>query len=254
VGHWCWQNSQHSSLTLARKRLNDMDKRDFEFAAYCRGNNGCHMKPQIFAILLATVASAAVDLSKPLPVLTLADGRQLKNATFATYRTFDVTVRHAGGSAVLRYEALPDEVRIEAEKRRPGGPRMAAGSTAVQKSTVSGQVFVTTVGAGAYKFSNVEVHAFPIEAMDAWVTNINPVQLPRPLASTRTDADGRFTIDVPKDVVFFLFAQASRMLPDGTQVSYEWRAPSAELKRRDQVFLSSEWRFPVRPVKIEAPL
>lgn len=198
------------------------------------------------------MAALAADLSKPIEAIYLSDGRVLKNATITAYRTMDVTVKYAGGSTVIRYEFLPDDIRPDAEKKRPGGPRYLAGETAAAKTKVQGQVFITTQGAGAYKFSNVTVYAFPIESFEVWkMTNINPVQLPKPLAKATTDADGKFSIDVPKGPAFFLFAQASRMFSDGSSARYEWHAPSGEFKRMDQVYLSAEWRHPQRPVQID---
>lgn len=210
------------------------------------------MKKVLLSLTLASMALAAVDLSKPLPALRLPDGRILKNAHVSTFRTMDVVIRHGGGAAVVRYEALPEEIRIEAEKKRPGGPRFFPGDTAANKTPVAGQVFITTRGAGAYKFSGVDVYAFPMEALDNWKhTASGPVQLPKPISHATTDADGKFQLYVPKDKPFFLFAQAQRQLSDGAMGRYEWRAPSNEFKRLDQVFLNSDWRHEPSAVKIE---
>ncbi len=53
-------------------------------------------------------------------------------------------------------------------------------------------------GAGAYKFANVRVYAFALDYFGTWQnTNVNPVKLPKPLASSTTDGDGRFSLRVP---------------------------------------------------------
>ena len=79
-------------------------------------------------VLIAASAFAAVDLTKPIPALTLDDGRILKNATFANFKTDTVLVRHAGGALALRYEFLPEAVRADVQAKRPGGPLPAASS------------------------------------------------------------------------------------------------------------------------------
>lgn len=113
-------------------------------------------------------------------------------------------------------------------------------------------MFIQTRGAGPYKFGDVPVYAFPVESLDVWsMTPTGTVKLPPPMAETITDADGKFRLSVPKGKPFFLFAQAQRLMADGTTERFEWRAPSTEIKHFNQVNLSSDWRFPRRPVEIE---
>lgn len=189
----------------------------------------------------------------PIASLRLPDGRIFRNATLANFTAETVLIRHAAGSAVVRYEFFPDDLRAQAEQRRPGGPRYYAGDTAKKQTTVAGQIFITTRGVGAYKFSSVPVYAFAIEHLKIWehATRVGPVELPKPIAETVTDGDGRFTLKVPEGEQFFIFAQASRLLSDGSKAFYEWRAPSSEIKKFDHVMLESEWRHQFRQVKIE---
>ncbi len=210
------------------------------------------------SILLAAASlfgADTIDLTKPIPALAISDGRVFKNVTITKFNVSDVVIRHTAGTVVLRYEFLPDEVRFEAEKKRPGGPRTVSSRVTTASDTYAGQVFVTTRGASSYKFSSVAVYAFPLSVLNKWQeTNALVVDLPFPISKTTTDADGKFRIQVPKSTPFFLFAQANRLVGD-KWASYEWRAPSAEFEEKDNVQLNEKkWLFAKRPVTIaESP-
>lgn len=210
---------------------------------------------QILAVLafflVTTLSAADADLSKPIAVMRLADGHILQNVTFAGFKTETVLLKHAGGFTAVRYEFLPADLRAAAELKRPGGPRYFAGEIAAEKVTVSGQVFIQTVGAGPYKFGNVTVYAFQADCLDLLKAPTGTPQLPKPIAQTVTDADGKFKLTVPKGAQYFLFAQAQRGLLDGSTERFEWHVPASEIKYIDQVNLSGDWRYPYRPVKIE---
>jgi hypothetical protein len=202
-------------------------------------------------VLFAATLLAAVDLTKPIPVLALSDGRILKNVTFANFKTDTVLLRHAGGSTLLRYEFLPDGLRDDVEAKRPGGPRSNTGvPVSGEKTKLSGQLFVTTRGAGAYKFSGITVYAFPMEAYKTWEqTNVNPVELPRPIVKAVTDADGKFSMMLAKGEPFFLFAQASRFVSETEK--YDFRVPHTDIKSMDAALMTNEHILPHRPVKID---
>jgi hypothetical protein len=194
---------------------------------------------------------AAVDLSKPVPRLPLSDGRILQDANFVQFKALDILVKHRTGTVVLRYEALPDEIRAEAEKRRPGGPRWFPGETAPNGLILEGQVFVQTRGAGPYKFGNVNVYAFDAKHLEAWNTNLMTVELPKPLSKAVTDGDGRFKISVPNDTAYFIYCYASRMVGPDIERN-EWRVKGSDFKDPKQAILSNENReAPAKKVKIE---
>lgn len=206
----------------------------------------------VFAFFLVTALSAAdVDLSKPVAVVRLADGQILQNVAFAGFKTETVLLKHAGGFSVVRYEFLPADLRAAAELKRPGGPRYFAGETAAEKVTISGQVFIQTVGLASYKLGNVAVYAFQADSLELLNAPIGIPQLPKPIAQTVTDADGRFKLTVPKGTPYFLFAQAERGMSDGTTERFEWHVPDSEIKYPDQVNLSDHWRYSYRRVQIE---
>jgi hypothetical protein len=215
------------------------------------------MKSKLFFVwlLLASLAAAQVDLSKPVPVIRLPDGRVHKNVTFLKFGPAIVTIRSHLGTSVIRYEFLPDDVRSAAEQQRPGGPKWFPGDTSGNTEVIEGQVFLQTQGASSYKFGNTEVYAFDL----ALLTHLDNtggkrVRLPLPIHRTTTDADGKFTLKVPVDRPYFIFCQASRFIAAGDlseTVSYEWRVPMSAVRQGKLLQLSSEHRFPVSRVEIE---
>jgi len=213
-------------------------------------------KPTLLALLIASLGFlstlCAAEAEKPLsfPELQLADGRILKKAVCAEFKADGVLVRYAGGSLFMRYEAFPQDFRAEVEQHRPGGPRYYQGETAVKKTEVSGQVFITTRGAGAYKFPGVKVYAFAAEHLALFDFNSNPVCLPKPLTMTTTDADGKFTLELPSGSAFFLFAQAGRLAGDHSE-SFEWRVPGDSIKDKKHAMINEDFRYQPRPVVIE---
>ncbi len=210
------------------------------------------MKTAALFFLLCVSLVAAVDLSKPVPRLRLADGRILQDVQFVTFKALDVFIRHKGGSMALRYEALPDEIRAEAEQKRPGGPKWFPGETADNALMLEGQVFVQTRGAGPYKFGNVQVYAFEARHITAWQeTNGREVRLPRPLSVATTDADGKFKLRVPRDTPYFIYCRTYRMIGSGGERN-EWRVPGEQFKSgRDAILSNDNVGVPTKTVVIE---
>lgn len=207
------------------------------------------MKSLLFFLSLAAVIAA--EPAKVFPLVQLKDGRVLKKVTLANPNQTGVLLRQAGGESLfVRYEFLPEVLREAAEAIRPGGPRPKTTAEGTSKMVeFSGQIYVTTRGAGAYKFSGVRIYVFPLSAWDTWAnTNLNPVELPRPLAQTTSDGDGRFTLKVPEGVAGFVFAQATRSVGGKTEHN-EWHVP---LQAGDPVLLNNtNLHGSFRPVKIE---
>lgn len=207
------------------------------------------------ALILSPLQAEPIDLSQTLPTVALKDGRVLQNVQITTYKTETVFLRHRHGAAVVRYEYLPADIRIAAEQKRPGGPRILPGEILRESDgeRIAGQVFITTVGQGSYKFTDITVYALPITAASAWRSRTDPVRLPKPLAKSLTDADGTFELHLPPGQPFILFAQASRGRVSATQSwqeHYEWRAPSSEIEDKTRINLSTDWRTTPRPVQI----
>jgi hypothetical protein len=210
------------------------------------------MKKFLLCFFLSLAALSAAEPAKVFALVELRDGRVLKNVTLANPTKTTVLLRQSNGPSVLvAYEFLPETVADAADAIRPGGPapREKGAKAGAAKREITGQVFVTTRGAGAYKFSGVTVYAFPMSAWETWAnTNVNPVELPRPLAKTVTDGDGRFTLKVAEGTPCFVFAQASR-LAGSQHEENEWHVP---VKGDGPVLLNNSNLYgSFRPVKIE---
>lgn len=203
----------------------------------------------LIAVLMGLLAGGVLGAEeKPLPVVRLSDGRVLRNVTFARYGGQTVTLRSHAGPVTVRYEALPDDVRSAAEQKRPGGPKWFAGDTSENTLSIEGQVFIATAGAGAYKFGNVDVYAFDVAAWQSFSQRSQGgVRLPRPIHKVTTDADGKFTLKVPVDRAFFIFAQASRLRTAGLDSwteRFEWRVPMSAVREGQLLRLSDQHREP----------
>lgn len=199
------------------------------------------MKLVCLFLAICAAAVAAVDLDKPVAELRLKDGRVLKNVTIVSYATSAITARWDGGRGTIAYDQLPDDVRSAAEKLQPKPTPKPTVSikegTEKEGRTITGQIFVTTQGAGAYKYSGVLVRAYPISfyqtakrraqnAMPTYIKNFGRSQAslakveawtaamkiaPTPVGYATTDADGRFTMKVSSGGLF-LYAWANRSI------------------------------------------
>lgn len=209
----------------------------------------------VFGCAAVSAAWAGVDLSKPVPVMRLSDGRIMKNVEFTKFGVVVVSTKSNLGHVGLRYEALPDEVRAAAEQKRPGGPKWFAGDTSGNTRTISGQVFVQTRGAGAYKFGNVDVYAFDISALSYFDGSARLVRLPKPIYRTTTDADGNFSVKVPLDRTCFIFVEASRLRTAGLDSwteRHQWRIAESAARAGKPLMLTQDNAKTPRAVEIES--
>jgi hypothetical protein len=215
------------------------------------------MKTRLFAFLLAMAAlvHAEIDLSKPVEAIALPDGKILRNAMLSKFGAETVLIKHRNGMIGVKYEFLPEDIRIEAEKKRPGGSRYFKGEMAQAGETIEGQVFVTIKGVSTYKFSDIPVYVFSAD-IESTLSNTSAsfVQLPKPLGKTTTDADGRFKIKVPKSEPYLIFCRAYRYTDEGRPEFFEWRVTSATVQKKDRINLSRKNAVPMsfnRTVKID---
>lgn len=70
---------------------------------------------------IASLGAVETPANVKLPELKLADGRTLKQVEFVSYSTTAVMARWEGGRGQLKYELLPNDVRLAALKRKPAG-------------------------------------------------------------------------------------------------------------------------------------
>jgi len=176
----------------------------------------------------------------PTPVPTMPDTINLTNGTVLhdvsviRWNSDSVVLKHTGGADTIRfvYIAEPDRttvlaVRAEAKKAIKDETK----EVAVPVRTIKGQVFIASQGGVSYKLGDVAVYLVRMSDLNLFDTTTASVHLGKPAASAVTDADGYFSITVPDDGEYFVYAKASRRV--GEQVErYEWRQPLAEIDKQ----------------------
>lgn len=124
----------------------------------------------IFCVLLCDFVFAVE--TKPLEFpkeIRLSSGGVLRNTSPVRWTEYSVVIKHAGGADPVRFEHISEPDRAAVISARPDARQPAKpspGSPGVEQ--VSGQVFVTTRGAGAYNFSGVEVTFFRLTDLEAF--------------------------------------------------------------------------------------
>ena len=105
-------------------------------------------------------------------------------------------------------------------------------SVSCSKKEVKGEVFIVTQGAGNYKLGLVNILAIPEDSIKTYASNkssteffLDPdkyfTQLPHGVATATTDADGKFTLKLPKAGRYVFAARAERKVVDKTE-KYYW--------------------------------
>ena len=125
---------------------------------------------------------------------------------------------------------------------------------------VTGSVFIVTRGGESVKMSLVQVHVIPAQSVLDYLTEKWPriraaeiektepldrvmdatiVDLPTGIKRADTDADGRFTVELPANKDFFLTAESSRIV-EGEAEKYFWLVYlPASRKESEPVLLSN---------------
>jgi hypothetical protein len=141
--------------------------------------------------------------------ITLKSGAILRRVSVVRWEKDRVVLKHAGGVDPVPFSIISpaDLERVLAVKADKEKPRK-----------ITGTVYVTTRGAGAYKFANADVIAYPQEALgDAQRPEI--LHTWPALAGARTDANGQFSITVPNSKPAFLFCITRRSIGDRTETN-----------------------------------
>lgn len=214
------------------------------------------MKTLLLCLVLAMSVSAAINPQSKFPEVALTDGRTLKDFEIVSFSTSAVMAKWSGGRGTISYEALPAELRAEAEKMRPvkkvvalPAPRVATAFPVESKKPASpngetktqrfkGQAFIVTRGAGSYKFGGLPIRVFPQSAWGLFDTRLSIIDMPEPITTASTDADGNFEFSVPKDVPFVVFAQ-TRRLTGKYEEAYQWKIASTQIENPEAVHLSN---------------
>lgn len=239
------------------------------------------MKSLALLFLFAVAALAAdPNLNKPIAELKLRDGRTLKNVQLISYAASAVMAKWEGGRGTLRYEDFPDEYQTALTAERPKAsayvapppkPKQAAATpaapTPAAAKTVNGQLYVMTVGAGAYKFAGSHVRVYPAEKLegllyaqqaalplgyrrmahddarqaehDAWNEALKKEPM---IASAQTDSDGKFALSIPARGSYFVFVTTFRV----AGLRSEWKTWVTPISGEGELLLNSSnsWTQP----------
>ena len=214
------------------------------------------MKTLSFVFAFLTAQLFASDSTTPTPVfpseLKLTSGVTLHHASPTRWANDYVVVKHASGVDPIQYRYISPEQRavvleVKAQAGKSPAPTMPA------PRTLSGQVFVTTQGAGAYKFGGAVVTAVSQAEFDylkpimennlplsfrnlhgwerdqavfnAWraaLKTANPIG-----KAVTTDADGKYVVELPATGQFVLICTAYR-LAGGSSEYNVWTVPTTE--------------------------
>ncbi|HWA09716.1 MAG TPA: hypothetical protein VG838_09725 [Opitutaceae bacterium] len=220
-------------------------------------------------------ADTAAPSEPPPPVpadVQLRNGAVLHRVTVLRWEKDRVILKHAGGADPVRYVDIADSqkaaimARGEYEMAHPAAPRQSAlpAATPVDANAIvyKGTVSVPTVinrdvkspygsmsSSGVYKFAGVTVYAFPLSALAAFDGERDPVDLPKPLASAVTDAEGAFTLTVPAGAPHFLFCEAQRSVTGGNE-NCAWRVQAKDIKNPTGLDFSTHYRVTYRQLRI----
>lgn len=200
----------------------------------------------LWAVGAAPEADAQPSASDFPAEIRLLSGAVLRKTSLIRWTADGVVVKHAGGADPVRFAniAEPDRSRLIAAKA--GAPSVAAPiAAAAEAKTVRGQVFITTRGAGAYKFSGATVVAYAGEHyksvvekkafrvpdtskhimgsahVEAWEIALENVPV---VAKAKSDADGKFELQIPAGRSVFLFCLASRLVAGKREINV-WARP-----------------------------
>jgi hypothetical protein len=94
---------------------------------------------------------------------------------------------------------------------------------------VSGQAYLQTIDQGPMKLAAMKVYAIPLAALSKFDDVDAEITLPTPLAKTVTDVDGKFTLKIPTDQPFFIFAMGGYTTHRGRYITFEWHIAQADI-------------------------
>lgn len=205
----------------------------------------------IWFLLAAASTFCAAEATAEFPSeLRLTSGLVLKKCTVVRWTSDSVVVRHQGGVDPIRFDRIASEQRAAVEEVRKAAQKPVAApitpAAAENNTTIEGQAFIVTRGAGNYKLGDMRVRAFPIEV---WGGDTHSWNLGKPLAVATTDAEGKFRIKVPAGKEFFLYARGSRMA-GGEHENYQWLLRSDKITDRAAVALTNS-NMDLRNVSID---
>jgi hypothetical protein len=220
------------------------------------------MNALVKVLLLFCVLTTSALSAPTLPSVTLKDGTVLNSVTIISAGERVVMAKWQGGRGTIPIADLPADIQKAIEPMRLGAvalssstpkpvriviptPVVAPSRPATRK--ITGQVFVATSGSGAYKFAGALVRAYRKSEAEsarlmidsylplnyrrldwfqragaigaAWVKAVDSLN---PVGSTRTDAEGVFSLEIPAEGEFALVCTTSRALSEFVTTYNTW--------------------------------
>ncbi len=208
-------------------------------------------------LVLGNVFAEAVLPAMPSDV-PLTNGRILHKVQVVRWETGRVVLKHAGGVDPVAFTLIAEPLRSRLDEIRVA----AAAQAAVPKPTrtIVGQVFVTTKGAGAYKFAGARVFLLDQSAYSACQNIVEnyraevrvtsgtlatidqervtyegwtkALRSEKSVVEVTTDADGYYKLTVPAEGRFYVICVTSRLA--GSSMEYNvWSVPAIGDARLD---------------------
>lgn len=178
--------------------------------------------------------------------LTYSNGKTLRSTTFIRWdNPKTVVVKYAGGAAPIALRYLSDESRAAVELWRESAPAVVAqvpepaqtAPVAVAKPA-TGQVFDKGFDL-PYIFAGASVLVMERDAAMHALNTYQAVDWPGAVASSATDADGRFSVNVPTAGAYVVKVEGRRAYrsANARYVDYRW---IEEIKPGAVVMLTQE--------------
>lgn len=223
--------------------------------------------------------------SDDLRELHLNNGSVLRNVVIVSYGAKTFMAKWEGGRGTVAYIQLPDTLQAKllplAAKAEPTLPRPtpAPRASVPDKSslsapisvgyTVTGQVYITTQTAGAYRFPGAKITVFAASDL-GWVLSKQQNNLPGAFHQMRsrdqseatyqawlstvpeilsvtasaTDADGNFAVKVPTNESVVILCTASRVIAREGIDRIIWLVPASVETGRLDLNDSNRWVQP----------
>lgn len=207
---------------------------------------------RLFLALAATVAAFAADSAPPVfpREIKLTSGATLRNTSLVRWTSDGVVIKHAGGADPIRLAFIAEPHRSQVIAVRDAVPapstvpQVATKTGGAKTKNLTGQVFVTTKGAEAYKFTGARVSAYPFSEfanatqkkqlntpssfaqnlraeLEAWGKALSEIPV---LGTSTTDTEGKFVLELPAATEVFLFCVGVRTYGRVTETNL-WLVP-----------------------------
>lgn len=220
------------------------------------------------SLLLSSVLTFGVcvyaDQETTIPTMpsevTLTSGRVLRNVQVVRWEKDRVVLKYTGGIDPIAFSIIKEPSPAALTAIRDNAKKAEAKINAPSNRSISGQVFVTTRGAGAYKFAGATVRAFPLSALDSMNSTVEgEISSARaqnsafsalsleglryrawlkaaenftPVAETSTDADGIYRLTITSKQQVFILCAAVRIAGSVTEYNI-WTVPVEKADRLD---------------------